>query len=113
MLATNCLVRFKEAALPPLLITAAKVEAHGEHLAFLRSDGRSCGLFLREVVRDWCDIDTLVPTDTPGLLVAVHERQDKLCECNRIDHHKDAELADYLRGDLGVTTLTGSDSVRS
>jgi hypothetical protein len=63
MFETNCLIRFKEPALLPLLMRAVKVETHGDHLVILGSDGQLCGLFLREVVKDCLDVDTLEPTD--------------------------------------------------
>jgi hypothetical protein len=63
---TNYLWRFNKPAISPLLIRAAKVETHGEHLVFLRSGGQACGLFLREIVKDWFLVDALVPMDIRG-----------------------------------------------
>jgi hypothetical protein len=51
------LVRFKELGLDPVLVEAASVEVHGEHLVFLRSGGELSALFLFEIVRDWSEID--------------------------------------------------------
>jgi hypothetical protein len=50
MAATAYLVRFKGADLPPELVIAETIEFHGEHLAFLRSDGSLAALFVLEVV---------------------------------------------------------------
>jgi hypothetical protein len=36
---------------------ADSVEIHGEHLAFLRSDGELSALFLFEIVKDWSEVD--------------------------------------------------------
>jgi hypothetical protein len=46
------LVRFKNWALGPQLVTAASIVIHGEHLASLRSNGDLSALFLFEVVKD-------------------------------------------------------------
>jgi hypothetical protein len=51
------LVRFKESGLSPVLVEAAKVEVHGEHLVFLRAGGELSALFLFENVEDWSEID--------------------------------------------------------
>lgn len=51
------LVRFKEPGSAPILVEAASVEFHGEHLVFLRSSGELSALFLFEIVRDWSEID--------------------------------------------------------
>jgi hypothetical protein len=36
---------------------AASIKIHGEHLAFLRSDGELSALFLFEIVKDWSEVD--------------------------------------------------------
>jgi hypothetical protein len=51
------LVRFKASDVVPQLVRAARIEIHGEHLAFLRSDGELSAMFLFEIVRDWSEID--------------------------------------------------------
>jgi hypothetical protein len=51
------LVRFKEPGSAPMLVKAASVEVHGEHLVFLRSSGQLSALFLFDIVRDWSEID--------------------------------------------------------
>jgi hypothetical protein len=51
------LVRFKDSKLAPQLVRAATVEIHGDHLAFLRSNGELAALFLFEIVKDWSEID--------------------------------------------------------
>jgi hypothetical protein len=47
------LIRFKESDAVSLRVIAASVENHGEHLAFLRSDGRLAALILAEIVEGW------------------------------------------------------------
>jgi hypothetical protein len=42
--------------LGPQLVTAASIETHGEHLAFLRSGGELSALFLFEVAKDWQEL---------------------------------------------------------
>jgi hypothetical protein len=42
--------------LGPQLVTAANIETHGEHLAFLRSGGELSALFLFEVAKDWQEL---------------------------------------------------------
>jgi hypothetical protein len=56
MLERNFLVRFKEPLTAPMLIRALRVETQGEHLVFLRADGRLAALFLLEIVKDWEDL---------------------------------------------------------
>jgi hypothetical protein len=51
------MVRFKESDVDPQLVRAASIAIHGEHLAFLRSDGELSALFLFEIVKDWSEID--------------------------------------------------------
>jgi hypothetical protein len=51
------LVRFKGARLPPELVIAETVEFHGEHLAFLRSDGSLAALLLLEIVESWSEVN--------------------------------------------------------
>jgi hypothetical protein len=50
-------VRFKESGVGPQLVRAERVEIHGEHLVFLRSDGRLSALFLFEIVKYWSEIE--------------------------------------------------------
>jgi hypothetical protein len=47
------LIRLKEPDAVSLHVIAASVENHGEHLAFLRSDGRLVALILAENVEEW------------------------------------------------------------
>ena len=51
------MVIFKESTIGPQLVRAERIEIHGEHLAFIRSDGELCGLFLFEIVKDWSEVD--------------------------------------------------------
>jgi hypothetical protein len=55
MLDKTYLIRFKEPDAVSLGVTAARVENHGEHLAFLRSDGRLAALILAEIVEEWLE----------------------------------------------------------
>lgn len=50
---TAYLVRFKGGEPPPELVIADTVEFHGDHLAFLRSNGSLAALFLLESVESW------------------------------------------------------------
>jgi hypothetical protein len=50
------LVGFKDPDLSPQLVRAAGVEIHGDHLAFIQSDGEQSALFLFEIVKDWSQI---------------------------------------------------------
>jgi hypothetical protein len=51
------LVRFKGARLPPELVIAEAVEFHGDHLAFLRSDGSLAALMALEIVENWSEVN--------------------------------------------------------
>jgi hypothetical protein len=53
---TAYLVRYKEAYPPPELVIAEKIEFHGEHLVFLRSDGSLAALFVLEIVEGWSEV---------------------------------------------------------
>jgi hypothetical protein len=55
------LVRFKCLNLNPHLVIAARVEIHGEHLVFLRSDGSLAALFVLEIVESWPEVDSSGP----------------------------------------------------
>ena len=48
-------VRFKSSDLEPQLVSASRVEVHGDHLVFL-SDGELIALFLMEAVETWFEI---------------------------------------------------------
>jgi len=50
------LIRFKGTDLPPVLVTAASVEFHGENLVFVKSDGTLAALFVLEIVESWSEI---------------------------------------------------------
>jgi hypothetical protein len=50
------LVRFKKTDIASLRVTAATIETHGEHLIFLKSDGKLVALFLAEIVEDWVEL---------------------------------------------------------
>jgi hypothetical protein len=50
-------VKFKESDLGPRLVKADSVEIHGEHLVFLRSDGKLAALFLLEIVESWSEFE--------------------------------------------------------
>jgi hypothetical protein len=49
----NYIIRLKCSDLSPHHVIAASVEIHGEHLAFLRSDGCLAALFVLEIVESW------------------------------------------------------------
>jgi hypothetical protein len=51
------LVRFKRADLPPELVIAENIEFHGEHVAFVKSDGSLAALFVLEVVESWSEVE--------------------------------------------------------
>jgi hypothetical protein len=51
------LIRFKCSHLVPYLVMAASAEVHGEHLVFLRSDGRLAALFVLEIVESWLEVE--------------------------------------------------------
>ena len=51
------LAKFKESDLSPQVATATSIKIHGEHLAFLRSDGELSTLFLFEIVKHWSEVD--------------------------------------------------------
>jgi hypothetical protein len=50
------LIKFKEPDVVSLRVIAATVETHGEHLAFLRADGRLAALVLAEIVKEWSEL---------------------------------------------------------
>jgi hypothetical protein len=50
------LVRYKGGNPPPELVIAEKIEFHGEHLVFLRSDGSLAALFVLEIVESWSKV---------------------------------------------------------
>jgi hypothetical protein len=49
------LIRFKLTDLDYHLVIAANAEMHGEHLVFVRADGRLAALFLMEIVESWSE----------------------------------------------------------
>jgi hypothetical protein len=49
------LIRFKASELTFHAVVAARAEIHGEHLLFLRSDGKLAALFLLEIVENWSE----------------------------------------------------------
>jgi hypothetical protein len=53
---TAYLVRFKGGDLPPELVIAENIELHGEHIAFVRSDGSLAALFVLEIVESWSEV---------------------------------------------------------
>ena len=53
---TAYLVRFKSADLLPELVIAENIELHGEHIAFVRSDGSLAALFVLEIVESWSEV---------------------------------------------------------
>jgi hypothetical protein len=53
------LIRFKKTDLHSRLVIAANAEIHGEHLVFIRSDGRLAGLFLLDIAESWSEVDLL------------------------------------------------------
>jgi hypothetical protein len=55
------LVRFKYSTLNPNVVIAASVEIHGEHLVFLRSDGRLAALYVLEIIESWPEVDSSEP----------------------------------------------------
>jgi hypothetical protein len=50
-------VSFKDSTIGPQLVRAERIEIHGEHLIFLRSDGELSALFLFEILKDWSEVD--------------------------------------------------------
>jgi hypothetical protein len=49
-------IKFKEPDAVSLLVIAVSVETHGEHLAFLRSDGRLAALVVADFIAEWFEI---------------------------------------------------------
>jgi hypothetical protein len=41
--------------MPTQLVIASSAEIHGEHLAFLKADGRLAALFVLEIVKSWAE----------------------------------------------------------
>jgi hypothetical protein len=50
------LIRFKGSDISLHAVIAACAEIHGEHLVFLRSDGKLAALFLIEIVARWTEL---------------------------------------------------------
>jgi hypothetical protein len=51
------LIRIKGLDSPYHVTIAATAEIHGEHLVFLRSDGRPVALFILEIVESWFEFE--------------------------------------------------------
>jgi hypothetical protein len=51
------LIRLKCSDLDPHLVIAASAEIHGDHLVFLRFDGRLAALFVIEIVESWAECE--------------------------------------------------------
>jgi hypothetical protein len=51
------LIQFKRSDLAFHAVIAARAEIHGEHLVFLRSDGRVAALFVLEIVESWSEFE--------------------------------------------------------
>jgi hypothetical protein len=51
------LIRLKCSDLGPHLVIAASAEIHGDHLVFLRLDGRLAALFVVEIVESWAEFE--------------------------------------------------------
>jgi hypothetical protein len=51
------LVRVKGSDVGPHIVIAASAEIHGEHLVYLRLDGRLVALFMLEMVESWSEFD--------------------------------------------------------
>jgi hypothetical protein len=51
------LIRLKRSDVNPHLVIAASAEIHGEHLVFLRLDGRLAALFVIEIVESWSEFE--------------------------------------------------------
>jgi hypothetical protein len=51
------LVCLKQSDANPHLVIAASAEIHGEHLIFLRSDGRLAALFVQKIVESWSEFE--------------------------------------------------------
>jgi hypothetical protein len=51
------LVRAKGSDVGPHIVIAASAEIHGEHLVYLRLDGRLVALFMLEMVESWSEFD--------------------------------------------------------
>ena len=50
------LVRIKPPSLAIQHVDATSVEVHGQHLAFITSQGKLAALFLLEIVQSWDEI---------------------------------------------------------
>jgi hypothetical protein len=50
------LVRFTDPSLAAVVISAARIERHGEHLVFLLASGELAALFLFEGVSTWLEL---------------------------------------------------------
>jgi hypothetical protein len=53
------LVRLRSDAIQ--YVRAAKVEMHGEHLAFLTANGKLAALFMFEIVESWNEMEPPAP----------------------------------------------------
>ena len=51
------LIGFKGSELISHVVIAARAEIHGEHLVFLRSDGKLAAMFLDEIVENWSEFE--------------------------------------------------------
>jgi hypothetical protein len=50
------LIRFKEPDAVSLRVIAATVETHGEHVAFVRSDGKLSALVVAEIIEEMFEV---------------------------------------------------------
>jgi hypothetical protein len=51
------LIRFKGSGVSFHAVIAATAEIYGEHLVFLRSDGKLAALFVLEIVESWSEFE--------------------------------------------------------
>ncbi|MEA2539298.1 MAG: hypothetical protein QOH35_664 [Acidobacteriaceae bacterium] len=51
------LIQLKRLDANPHVVIAASAEIHGEHLVFLRSDGRLAALIVLEIVESWSQFE--------------------------------------------------------
>jgi hypothetical protein len=58
------LVQCKAPEASSQIVVAASIEVHGEHLAFLNSEGKLAALFLMENVKSWNVINDGMPEGT-------------------------------------------------
>ena len=51
------LVQYKAPEVSSQIVVASTVEVHGEHLVYLKSEGKLAALFLMKIVESWHEIN--------------------------------------------------------